>query len=327
MLKLDSYDRKILESLLINSRENVSAIGKRVTLRRENVNYKINRLIKIGLIKEFNAVLDEKRMKLIHYVVFLELTNLQENSEKEILEYLKESKYGSWVGTCAGKWSLIFDIIISESSELDKTIKDFFSQFSEFIGEYVILRLQEGNYFGFKILGMLEKKVQNFELKHKIKFDKKDLEILSMLNKNSRASLVEISEKVALTPNGVNNRIKNLENMGIITNYTISLDWKKLGYEWFGLQLKLTKFGETTDKKLSEYFEKHKKIVFYYKYLGGAWDYDIGIIAQDSNELRLFIHEFRRNFSDTVKISDIFLTLEETTGYILPKGVFENYQI
>src|SRR3989338_51206 len=124
MIKLDVYDKKILESLLVNSREQISAIGKKIRLRRENVNYKINRLVKEGFIKEFNTILDEKKLKLSHYVVFLELINLEENTEHDILEYLKESKFMSWIGTSAGKWSLIFDIIITEKIELDKLLND-----------------------------------------------------------------------------------------------------------------------------------------------------------------------------------------------------------
>ena len=44
MIKLDAYDKKILEVLLNNAREQISTIAKKVRLRRENVNYKINRL-------------------------------------------------------------------------------------------------------------------------------------------------------------------------------------------------------------------------------------------------------------------------------------------
>ena len=136
-------------------------------------------------------------------------------------------------------------------------------------------------------------------------------------------TLVEISEKVGLTPNGVNNRIKILEKKGVIMGYTVSLDWKKIDYEWYGLQLKLSEFGEETDKKLKAYFNEHPNIVFYYKYLGGAWDYDLGVIVKNSEELRKFINDFRNKFSDIAKISDVFITLEEVTGYKLPKGVFE----
>lgn len=323
MIKLDAYDKKILEILLENSREQISAIAKKIKLGRENVTYKINRLIKERLIKEFTTVLNEKKFGLSHYVVFLELTNTDEEREKEILKYLKENKNLSWVGTSAGKWSLTFDLIIKEDGELDTAINEILTKFRRHIGDFVILRLQEGNYFGLKLIGLNKKMPSSGAKEERTKIDDINRKILSMINKNSRISLVEIAEQVTLTPNGVNNRLKNLEKNKTILNYTISLDWKKLGYEWYGIQIQLTKFGAEVNKKLIEYFTNHKNIIFYYKYLGGAWDYDFGVLVKDSTELREFIHEFRKNFSDCSKISDVFITLEETSSYKLPQGVFQ----
>ena len=117
--------------------------------------------------------------------------------------------------------------------------------------------------------------------------------------------------------------LESLEKKGFIARYTISIDWKKLGYEWYGLQFNLTKFGEDIEMKLKDYLNNHKKVILYNRYLGGAWDYDIGILIKNSNELREFINELRSEFSNEIKITDVFLILEETTGYKMPEGVFK----
>src|SRR3989344_2896696 len=96
-IKLDAYDKKILELLLQNSRESINIIGKKVRLSRENVDYRIKRMIKDGLINSFNVIFDEKKLGLLRYGVFLELINLNNNNEKSILTYLKENKNVSWV--------------------------------------------------------------------------------------------------------------------------------------------------------------------------------------------------------------------------------------
>ena len=324
MIKLDVFDKKILEELIENSREQVSNIAKKIRLRRENVNYRITRLIKLGLIKEFNTILNEKNLGLSHHVIFLELIKLGEETEKQILEYLKNNGFMTWIGTSAGKWSLVFDIIIHDKdSNLDKILGDFLQKFGDFIDNYAVLRLSESNYFASKLIGKISMSLRELEKRTNIKLDKIDLKILSLLNSDSRKSLVDISHQINLTPNGINNRIKALVKNKIIIGYTISLDWKKLGYEWFAIQIKLQKHGEEIDKQIKKFFTNHKKVVFYYKYLGGNWDYDIGVLVQNSNELRDFINEYRRNFSDISKISDVFLTLEEATGYKMPAGIFD----
>jgi len=327
MIKLDAFDNKILEELIENSREQVSTIAKKIRLRRENVNYRINRLVKLGLIKEFNAILNEKKLGLSHYVVFLELVKLEEETEKQIIECLKNHPFMTWIGTSAGKWSLIFDIIIHDKdSNLERILGDFLQKFEDFIDNYEVLRLSEGNYFASKLIGKVKALFSESENKGVVQLDRIDLKILSSLNQDSRKTLVDISRQANLTPNGVNNRIKALVKNNVISGYTVSLDWKKLGYEWFGIQIKLQKYSKEIDKKMRKFFTNHKKVIFYYKYLGGRWDYDIGILVQNSNELRDFINEYRKNFSDVSKISDVFLILEETTGYKMPAGIFAQKQ-
>jgi len=318
MIKLDAYDKKIIELLLQNSKEQVSAIGKKIRLKRENVNYKLNRLIKEGLIKEFNTILNEKKLGITHYTVFLQLRNLKEETEKKIIDYLKNHKYISWIGIIAGKWSLTFDIFIFEKLQLREVLKDLISKFGNFIDEYTVLDLQNSKPFSYKYLQSKPiKSIENQDTK-KPKLDKVDYKILSLLNKNSRTNYVEISKKTNLTPNGIKKRIKNLEKTNIIDKYSITINFRELDYEWYGLQLKLTKFDE---ENLITFLKSHKKVIFYHRYIG-AWDYDIGIIVRDSKEVREFINDLRSKFSDIIKITDVFLVLEEVSGYSLPEGIF-----
>ena len=323
-IKLDAYDKKILELLLENCRESLNIIARKVRLSRENVDYRIKRIIKDGLIKEFITVFNTKKLGLEYYVVFLELVNLDENIERKMLNYLKESEHASWIGTSAGKWSLVFDVMIREKSEFEET-NGFFIEFSKFIANYVILSVEENEYFPLKVLG-LKFKERKLEKTRDFKLDKIDFKLLSMLNESAWASYVQMASKVKLTPNAVNKRINDLENSGVISNYTISLNWKKLDWEWYGLQLKVTKLSKDIHNKLIKYFRENPKVLAYNKYFGGVWDYDAGIIARNSEELREFINDFRKVFSDFVKISDVFINLDETTVYKLPKGVFDNCQ-
>src|SRR3989344_561617 len=326
MIKLDAYDKKIIEILLNNSREQLSTISKKVRLKRENVDYKIRRLIESKLIKEFNTEFNEEKLDIKHYTIFVQLINLKENKEKEIITFLKNHSYISWIGILAGKWSLTFDIFIAKDNNLGTILKEITSNFGDYIDEYVVLSLEDSGYYSYKYLDL---KLTEFNIKNKeenIKLDETDYKILSLLNKNSRITYVEISKATKLTPNGIKKRVTNLEKNKIINSYNITLDFKELGYDLYGIQLKLAKFNDLSEKKLKSFFKNHKKILFYYKYIG-AWDYDIGVIVKNSNELRDFINELRTNFPEEIKINDVFLILEEATGYKLPKGVFEKQKL
>jgi len=59
--------------------------------------------------------------------------------------------------------------------------------------------------------------------------DKIDNKILKLLSENSRMTYVEIGEKVSLSRVAVRNRIKSLEEQGIIERYSIIINPQKIG--------------------------------------------------------------------------------------------------
>lgn len=72
-------------------------------------------------------------------------------------------------------------------------------------------------------------------------FDQVDQQILDLLIENSRASLIEISEKVGLSRVAVKNRIDALERNGVIEQYTVILNPEKVGRNvsvFFDIQVK-----------------------------------------------------------------------------------------
>ncbi|WP_244835425.1 Lrp/AsnC family transcriptional regulator [Clostridium sp. BJN0001] len=60
--------------------------------------------------------------------------------------------------------------------------------------------------------------------------DKIDLKIIDLLEKNARYPLKRLAEEVFLSTPAVSARIEKLENNGIVTGYTATLDLLKLDY-------------------------------------------------------------------------------------------------
>jgi DNA-binding Lrp family transcriptional regulator len=61
--------------------------------------------------------------------------------------------------------------------------------------------------------------------------DKIDRKILNELSKNARASFVKIGEKVGLSSKEVRERVRKLEERGVIKHYAVLLDEEKVGYD------------------------------------------------------------------------------------------------
>ena len=62
----------------------------------------------------------------------------------------------------------------------------------------------------------------------KISADDLSLKILALLQKNARLSFTEIGKEIGLSSSSVAERVKKLEDMGILKGYTIYLNAEKL---------------------------------------------------------------------------------------------------
>ncbi|MBS3151687.1 Lrp/AsnC family transcriptional regulator [Candidatus Woesearchaeota archaeon] len=321
---MDKKDIKILTELLMNSRIPINRLAKKVGISREVANYRINKLIKNGTILGFHTTINTESLGYSRFGCFFQLKNISLKREREFLDYLKEHPFVNYLSPIIGKWNLAFDILAKNRDHLYAIIKEITSNIQGYIESYIITSTgAEQETFPTKILN-INKEIQSQKMYKKQKLDQTDSEVLNLLSKNSRIEYKEISEKLKITPNTIRYRIKNLEN-SMIRNYTISIDIRKLGYEWQNIQLKV--IGSKEDL-LKQFLRQHKKVIYFYRYLGNEnWDLDIGVIVKNPLELREFILELREKFGGIIKIYDIYIIIEELKGNYAPEGIFKIEEI
>lgn len=310
-MELDKSDRSIISKLMENSRASLNKIAKASKLSKETVNYRINRMTELGLIKSFHVVLNTELLGDHHYVIFLQLVNLTTEKEERFLAFLKTIDI-HWASLIAGKWNLMFDIYVKTEEELSDKLQKILNHYSGFVREYNVISVENEWYYSKKLIGKKEPLIWKKESSQIIPaLDEIDWKIIGILGKNARTSYVDITREIPLTANGIKKRILRLEKKGIILGYSISIDYRKLGYEGYGIQLKLLNYQKEKLKEIINFLEKNDKVAISYKYLSGQWDFDIRVIVKDSKEFRSFISELYNKFSKDLKISDFYLILEE----------------
>jgi Lrp/AsnC family transcriptional regulator for asnA, asnC and gidA len=66
----------------------------------------------------------------------------------------------------------------------------------------------------------------------KFKLDDTDHQILDMLIENTRTPFTDIAKKLKISAGTVHVRVRKMEEAGIITGSSLTLDYKKLGYSF-----------------------------------------------------------------------------------------------
>lgn len=122
--------------------------------------------------------------------------------------------------------------------------------------------------------------------------DKRDLEILFTLMKNSRLSSREIAKRVKLSTGTVQARIKRLENLGIIKGYTVDLNVDALGYQFPVLIDIKVKGGKI--REVSNMISEMPNVYAVYDITG---EYDICVIARfrTRKDLDVFIKKLNEH--------------------------------
>jgi len=96
--------------------------------------------------------------------------------------------------------------------------------------------------------------------------DDRDLEILLMLKKNAKQSLGKLAQQLEIPKSSVYRRILRLEEEGIIKNYTISVDFERIGcsitsFIWISIQFQTTERSQEEIAlditKIPEVYEIH----------------------------------------------------------------------
>ncbi len=86
--------------------------------------------------------------------------------------------------------------------------------------------------------------------------DKIDLNILDLLQEEGRISFSDIAHRVGLTPPSIMERVKKLEEKGVIKKYTAILDARLLGNDisaFIGVYISHPRYIEEFEKEITKY--------------------------------------------------------------------------
>ena len=116
--------------------------------------------------------------------------------------------------------------------------------------------------------------------------DEIDLKILNLLQRDSRASFSKIASSLKITTGTAYNRVRSLEDRGILKGYTIMLDPAKLGYTLTAIIMIQAEGKHIVDAEKE--IAKMKDAICVYDITG---DFDIAVIARfrDTSGLNSFV--------------------------------------
>lgn len=139
------------------------------------------------------------------------------------------------------------------------------------------------------------------------KLDKVDIQILRILQENSRLTTKELASKVSLSSTPVFERLKRLENSGYIKKYVAVLDAEKLnlGFMVF-CKIKMQKINYEVASEFSKVISGIPEVTECYN-ISGSFDYLLKVHSPDMKYYQSFILNVIGKIDHIASIESIFV--------------------
>lgn len=113
--------------------------------------------------------------------------------------------------------------------------------------------------------------------------DKKDLAILKLLQQNARITVKEISEKIHLSTTPVHERIKRMEESGIIKQYATLVDNAKVKKALMVIcYVSLKQHGKNAGAKFIKVIKNLNEVIECFS-ISGEFDFMLKVVCEDMN--------------------------------------------
>ncbi len=150
--------------------------------------------------------------------------------------------------------------------------------------------------------------------------DKKDKQILLALDLNARIPLTKLAKKINLSPQTTKYRISQLEKRGVIRKYVTFFDVSKFGYLYYRLYIRFENVGVEDEKKIIEYFQQHKNVVWFIS-TTGKWDLEVLFVARNFIHFNNILKEMYDKFYGKLHNNIISVSI---ANYHHPRGYLVN---
>jgi len=322
MAKIDLKDRKILYELDLNCRQSNTQIGKKVGLKRDVVAYRINRMQKEGIIKNFWTAINTFKLGYDVFRVYISLQTISQNIKNEIIQHFVKYKNTWAVKSAKGEMNLAVIIWVKNNLEFynfwDETLDKYEDYFAKsIVSVYIQAFCYKKSYLLDEDYDKSNRLIYDLNCGvEPVSIDEIDYQILNEIAVNARIPLIELAEKLDISSQTVNYRIKNLTKNGVIQAFRVNIDYSKIDLKHFKVDIYLK---EHNKKKNIWNFLKEKTYFEYLNVSVGWCDLEPEFVVKNVEYLDDIFNEIDSKFPKSIKKWNFWITEESYIERWLPK--------
>ncbi len=322
-MKLDKKDTLLLEILETNYRTTNSEIAKKLNISKQNVEYRIKKLEKEEIISGYYPVLNFGKLGYFYIRITFSLQHMLENKKNELFQYLKNKEEFFWVFHLSGPCDIGAALLVKDFKTYKEKINELYDKFGEYISNQEETIMTTLRYYSYPYSKENSKRLlcsQQTPSSEIISLDETDEMIFKSLCSDKRLSVVEISNTLNLTSKIISYRIKKMIEQEIILAFRAIIDYKKIGFEYYKLFIKLSSYDSSKVKDFKKFLASHNKVLYEVEAIGISDKIDIEVLVSSNSELLEFQDELRREFPELIVSFETMIFRENIKTSYFPKN-------
>ena len=313
-IELDSIDRRILRELDVNCRTPVGELARLVGKSRQAVEYRIKRLIEKGVIRDFITSFNPTRMGYRLHKIHLRLRHDPEQ-KAELRKFIASLGNVYWLGESSGNWGFLIGVFYRKEQELFDLTNQLLTRFGQLIAEassYVTVEIVQ--YPKNFLTGDVSEGKEYAGEVVDTKLSDLDYRVLKELARNARIPISELALRLGCSPITAKNRMRNLEQKGVIVQYRIDIDRELLDYEFYKTIVWINSYTAEDEKRFRKYVSNIPNIAYF---LHDIWQIEMEIFARNFQEYTEILDALKRKFPQVIDSVDTVTLLSDewTPGY------------
>ena len=304
MYKLNLKDRKILYELDLNCRQSNAQIGKKVGLSRDVVAYRINRMQKEGVIKNFWTAINTFKLGYQVFRIYINFHYVSNKIKREIIQYFTKYRNSWAVISVEGPIDLSLVIWVKNIYEFYRFWNKTLEKYGDYFEKYTIsVYIQAVGYKKSYLLDKPDKSDNKIMYRTTcdgtiVKIDEIDYKILNEIAVNARIPLIELAEKIGCSSQSISYRLRNLEKSGVIQAYRVNIDRSFLGLQIYKVDIFLKAYNQRGN--IIRYLE-NKGCIECLNVAVGWSDIEPEIVVENTDKLIKLMEEISDKFPNSIK--------------------------
>ncbi|MFT4244696.1 MAG: winged helix-turn-helix transcriptional regulator [Candidatus Woesearchaeota archaeon] len=286
---------KTLHMLSLNSKLTTKKLSKELQTSQQNISHILKKSQEEEIITNYETLIDPSRFGYDSFIIFIKIKNSSKRTLNKIEKLIHETHEITACYMLFGNYEFLLKFTSLNTSSFNKAFKEFLSNITEHIIDYTILT-QIVEYYATPSY-ISSKRLRDTILtgadRSLLSISKKELDVLSLIQNNSRVSSSKIAIQLETTAKTVISTIKKLEDKEIIKGSIITYHPEKISVEQYLLFLRIS-FDEN-EKNLVDFLKTDNNVTKIIKVFG-EWDIIVQFETFSHTQLQDCLEDIKEEF-------------------------------